>query len=262
VLINTEKRIDAALEFVVACLEASPQRKFVDLLRPGKDKTHSAVRESLADSLALFITDLARWEWRPETPGALFERLLLFPNLQVAYFYRLSHALFLRGVRLVPDIIAVLARWMTGVEIYYSAKIGPGLKVIHGLGTVIGANCRIGDNFTIYQGVTIGDKLGEQTGLDQRPEIGNYVIACAGASILGPIRVGDKTVIGANAVVLKSLPGRCIAIGCPASVKVENLSDQRFDVFWNSFRTSSSFGRLRSLSQEVTAASQWETRTR
>lgn len=194
------------------------------------------LKDSFVESLAEFAPDLGRWNWRFEDPKKLFERLLLAPNLQAAYFYRLSHALFVREVELLPDVIAALSRWMTGVEIYYSAKIGPGLKVIHGLGTVIGARSRIGSHFTVYQGVTIGDKLGKQTGLDQRPEIGDYVIACAGAAILGPIRIGDNTIIGVNSLVLDSLPSRCIAVGSPAEVKLDNLSDEAFQEYWTAIR--------------------------
>ena len=89
----------------------------------------------------------------------------------------------MRGIAEVPDAVSVLSRWMTGVEIYYSAEIGPGLKIIHGLGTVIGAGCRVGSHFTIYQGVTLGDKLAPETGPGARPVIGDHVIASVGCSV-------------------------------------------------------------------------------
>lgn len=236
VMKDNEAFLDAARGFVESCLLASPQRGFVHLFEREKFEANSMLKDSFVESLAEFAPDLGRWNWRSEDPKKLFERLLLAPNLQAAYFYRLSYALFVRELELLPDVIAALARWMTGVEIYYSAKIGPGLKVIHGLGTVIGARSRIGSHFTVYQGVTIGDKLGKQTGLDQRPEVGDYVIACAGAAILGPIRIGDNTIIGVNSLVLDSLPSRCIAVGSPAEVKLENLSDEGFQEFWTAIR--------------------------
>jgi len=226
----------SALEFVESCLLASPQRDFAHLFDPREVEANSALKDSVTEILAEFTQDLVRWQWSFDSPKELFQRLLLAPNLQAVYFYRLSHALFLREVEFVSDVIAALARWMTGVEIYYSARIGPSLRVIHGLGTVIGAHCQIGSHFTVYQGVTIGDKLGSQTGLHQRPTIGNYVIACAGTAILGPIHIGDKTIIGVNSVVLDSLPSRCVAVGSPAKVKVENLSDEQFQTFWNAIR--------------------------
>ncbi len=236
VMKDSKAFLDAALGFLQSCIQASPQRGFVHLFDRKKIEADSLFKDCLKESLTAFGPDLERWKLRFEAPEELFERLLLRPSLQATYFYRLSHALFLRGVELIPDVIATLARWMTGVEIYYSADIGPGLKVIHGLGTVIGARSRIGSHFTLYQGVTVGDKLGKDTGLDQRPEIGDYVIACAGSAIVGPVRIGDKTIIGLNSVVLDSLPSRCIAAGSPAEVKVENLSDGSFHDFWTSIQ--------------------------
>lgn len=224
--------VEASSRFLEDCLSASPQRGFAHVFDRKNVETNSSLKDSFRDSLIEFETDLARWNWRSEKPDKLFERLLIAPTLLVVYFYRLSHALFTREIKVIPDVIAALSRWMTGAEIYYSAKIGPGLKVIHGLGTVIGAQCQIGSNFTIYQGVTIGDKLGKRTGLDQRPHIGDSVIACAGSAVLGPVYIGDKTIIGANSVVIDSLPGRCITTGPTAVVKVENLSDSEFEKFW------------------------------
>jgi len=106
--------------------------------------------------------------------------------------------------------------------------------VIHGVGTVIGSMCRVGSHFTAYQNVTIGDKLGRDTG--KRPEVGDYVIATAGAQILGSVTVGSRSVIGANAVVLRSLPERCVAAGVPARVVVADLSDEAFGEFWASIK--------------------------
>lgn len=228
--------VEAALEFVESSLLASPQRGFAHLFKRDNLEAKPELKESFTKSVAEFANDLGRWNWRFENPRELFEQLVLAPNLVTVYFYRLSHALFVREIKLYPDVIAALAKWMTGVEIYYSAKIGPGLKVVHGLGTVIGAQSRIGSHFSVYQGVTIGDKIAKQTGLDQRPEIGNYVIVCAGAVILGPIRIGDKTIIGANSVVLNSLPDRCIAVGSPAEIKQENISDEEFQAMWTAIK--------------------------
>jgi serine acetyltransferase len=231
-----EGSTEAAREFLRSCLITSPQNRFSYMLDREYIDANSKLKESLGESLIQFDSDLKRWNWSTENSQELFDRLLLAPNLQVVYFYRLNHALFVRGVKLFPDVIAALSRWMTGVEIYYSAKIGPGLKVIHGIGTVIGAHSQIGSNFTVYQGVTIGDKLGKQTGLDKRPQIGDYVVACAGTSIIGPVTIGEKTIIGINSVVLDSLPDRCIATGSPAVIKERNLSDERFNEFWTAFR--------------------------
>jgi serine O-acetyltransferase len=194
------------------------------------------VREAAAEALAAFESDAARWRCRFDDPRALFDHLAISPNLAALYFYRLTHALFRRDVERLPDVLAAVARQATGVEIYYSARCGPAMKVIHGLGTVIGAGCHIGHHFTVYQGVTVGDRVGGATGLENRPVIGDYVIACTGATILGPVEIGDHTIIAAHSVVLDSLPPRCVAAGAPARVKVANVPDEKFQEYWASFR--------------------------
>jgi serine O-acetyltransferase len=220
------------LEFLHAALLATPLRPHAGSFEPGRARAE--LEGVLVEALEAFETDLARWGLVFETPGELLGRLGLAPHLQATFLYRLCRALFLRNVEELPDVIATLSRLLSGMEIYYSAAIGPGLKIIHGLGTVIGAHCRIGSGFTIYQGATIGDKLGRQTGPDARPVIGDRVIVSAGASVLGPVTVGSETMIAANAVVLDSLPARCVAAGLPAQLKVENLSDEAFRQFWSS----------------------------
>lgn len=231
---SDRERIDAALAFLVRCTEATPLRAHADLFTAERAAADRDLREALLEALEIFPSDLARFRLEPGTPKDLFEGLLLRPTLQATWFYRVSHALFQRGVTRAPDVVATVARILTGVEIYYSARIGPGLKVIHGLGTVIGAACRVGARCTIYQGVTLGDKLGRQTG--PRPVLGDGIIVSAGAQILGGVEIGDESVIGANAVVLQSLPRRCVAGGVPARVLVRDLSDADYDAYWTSLK--------------------------
>jgi serine O-acetyltransferase len=195
----------------------------------------SELADALTAAHADFLADLGRWGMNLDDPGKVFEQLTLAPNLQATFFYRVCRALCLAGVAFLPDVIAVVSRQLTAMEIYYSANIGPGLKIIHGAGTVIGAQCKIGSHFTVYQNVTVGDKLGRQTGA--RPELGDRIIASTGAQVLGPVHVGSETIIGANAVVLDSLPKRCIAAGIPAKVKVADLSDEQFAEFWSSIKS-------------------------
>ena len=223
---------EASLTFIRSSLEATPLR--AELARFDVACTSPDVRTALLEGYNAFQSDLDRWSLRFETPIDLFEYLRLAAHLQATYFYRVSHALWLRKITRVPDLIASLSKLLSGMEIYYSAKIGPGLKVIHGVGSVIGAMCTVGSHFTIYQNVTIGDKLGRDTG--KRPEVGDYVIATVGAQILGSVTVGSKSVIGANAVVLESIPERSVAAGVPARVVVANLSDEAFGEFWASIK--------------------------
>jgi serine O-acetyltransferase len=231
-----EEALDAALAYVREGLAAGALGRFAPLFERAKLESAEGAAQAFGEGLEAFLPDAERWARRYAAPAEVFADLPLAPNLACLWFYRVSHALFRRGVARLPDVLAALARWATGVEIYYSARCGPAMKVIHGLGTVIGAGCTIGSHFTAYHGVTVGDRVGPPSGLDQRPVIGSHVVACVGAAILGPVHVGDRTIIAANAVVLDSLPGRCIAAGAPARVKVENLSDERFQQYWNSFR--------------------------
>jgi serine O-acetyltransferase len=231
---NGEEGVREALAFIQSCACATPLRQQADHFEPDRVGPSDPLRESLAQALESFRSDLDRWSLRFGSPVELFEALALAPNLQATFFYRASRALFLAGVKRTPDLIATVSRQLTGIEIYYSAEIGPGIKIIHGTGTVIGAKCTIGSAFTVYQNVTIGDKLGRQTG--GRPVVGDRVIASAGAQILGPVHVGSETVVGANAVVLDSLPDRCVAAGVPARVVAEGLSDARFGEFWDSIK--------------------------
>jgi serine O-acetyltransferase len=233
---ENKNEIAIAFRAIREWLLASPHSRYAtEFTEDGFLKTEGNI-ESMGRTLSLFKTDLLRWNWRTGISEDVFEKLVLAPNLLAVFFYRLSHELFKTRAAMTPDILAALARWMTGVEIYYSAEIGKGLKVIHGLGTVVGAGSKIGDFFTIYQGVTIGDRLGRESGLDKRPVIGDYVIASAGCTIMGPLRIGSRSIIGANAVVLQSLPGNCIAAGCPATIRKENISEEIFHEYWKSIK--------------------------
>ena len=112
----------------------------------------------------------------------------------------------------VKDAYSLLVRHIGQIEIFYSADIGKGFKINHGVGTVIGARCKIGENCMIHQNCTIGDRKGG------RPTIGNNVIIYAGAMILGDITIGDNTIIGANSVVTKSCPPNSILVESPAKI--------------------------------------------
>jgi serine O-acetyltransferase len=234
--VRSDHAFEETLGFLRSCLSGGALERYRGLFEGSRLETDPAFREAVQESLEAFLPDLARYQRRFEAPGDLFDHLILAPNLAVVFFYRLTHALFIRGMEQLPDVLAAAARQMTGVEIYYSARCGPGLKIIHGLGTVIGAACRIGSHFTAYHGVTIGDRISGPTGLENRPTIGDYVIACAGVSIFGPVHVGDHTLIAAHSVVVDSLPARCVAAGAPARVKVEGLSDEKFQEYWAAFR--------------------------
>ena len=127
------------------------------------------------------------------------------------------------GIPFLPRAISQLARWLTGVEIHPSAKIGTGFFIDHGMGVVIGETAEIGDYVTLFQGVTLGG-TGKERG-KRHPTLGNHVVVGAGAKILGGITIGDNVKIGANSVVLKNVPPNSTVIGVPGRV-IKSLGER------------------------------------
>jgi len=158
------------------------------------------------------------------------EAMYAFPGILAITRHRIAHLLQQQGVPLLPRLISERAHTLTGIDIHPGASIGREFFIDHGTGVVIGETAVIGDRVTLYQGVTLGDKLGRDTG--KQPVIGDRVIVSAGAQVLGPVTIGSESVIGANSVVLDSVPSRSVVAGAPAKVKIANLSDQAFDEFW------------------------------
>ena len=158
------------------------------------------------------------------------EVLLLYSGVHALIAYRAAHRLYEKEHYFAARAISQTARYITGIEIHPGAKIGKGLMIDHGMGVVIGETAEIGDNCTIYQGVTLGG-TGKDVG-KRHPTLGNNVMVGAGAKVLGPFRIGDNTKIAANAVVLEEIPDNCTAVGIPAKIvrkegkKVENDLDQ------------------------------------
>jgi serine O-acetyltransferase len=145
-----------------------------------------------------------------------WEVILTYAGFHALLVYRVSHWLKLRGVPLLPRVLSQLARWLTGVEIHPSAKIGTGFFIDHGMGAVIGETAEIGDYVTLFQGVTLGG-TGKERG-KRHPTLGNHVVVGAGAKILGGITIGNNVKIGANSVVLKNVAANSTVIGVPARV--------------------------------------------
>lgn len=139
------------------------------------------------------------------------EVFLLYPCVHALISYRIAHFLYSKKFFFMARLISQLARFFTGIEIHPGAKIGRGLFIDHGMGVVIGETTEIGDNVTIYHGVTLGG-TGKDKG-KRHPTIGNDVVIGCGAKVLGPITVGDGAKIGANAVVLKNVPTGVTAVG-------------------------------------------------
>lgn len=158
------------------------------------------------------------------------EVLLLYSGVHALIAHRIAHGLYLREHYLSARAISQISRAITGIEIHPGATIGKGLMIDHGMGVVIGETAEIGDNCTIYQGVTLGG-TGKDVG-KRHPTLGNNVMVGAGAKVLGPFKIGDNVKIAANAVVLEEIPEQSTAVGIPAKVvrrqgvKIENDLDQ------------------------------------
>ncbi|MBE6998599.1 MAG: serine O-acetyltransferase [Clostridia bacterium] len=142
--------------------------------------------------------------------------LLLYPGLHAVMLHRGAHALFLQEKYFSARCLSQLSRFITGIEIHPGATIGRGLLIDHGMSVVIGETAEIGDDCTIYQGVTLGG-TGKHVG-KRHPTIGNNVMIGSGAKVLGPFRVGDNAKIAAGAVVLTEIPADATAVGVPAQV--------------------------------------------
>jgi serine O-acetyltransferase len=167
---------------------------------------------------------------RDPSATSKLEVILTYAGFHALLAYRVSHWLKAHQVPFVPRAISQLARWFTGIEIHPSARIGVGFFIDHGMGVVIGETAEIGDFVTLFQGVTLGG-TGKERG-KRHPTLGNHVVVGAGAKILGGIRVGDNVKIGANSVVLKSVPANSTVIGVPARIiksEGERLPDLMMD---------------------------------
>ena len=151
-----------------------------------------------------------------EDPAAKskIEVLILYPCIHAIISYRIAHFLYLKKRFFLARLISQLSRFFTGIEIHPGAKIGKGLFIDHGMGVVIGETAEIGDNVTLYHGVTLGG-TGKDVG-KRHPTIEDDVLVGTGAKVLGPITIGRGAKIGANAVVVKNVPAKATAVGFPA----------------------------------------------
>ncbi len=147
-----------------------------------------------------------------------FEVITLYSGLHALLMYRAAHKLNCDGHTYIARMISQGAKFLTGIEIHPGATIGRGLFIDHGSGVVIGETTIIGDNCTLYQGVTLGG-TGKETG-KRHPTLGNNVMVGAGAKLLGAFTVGDNSKIAAGAVVLGDVPENCTAVGIPAKVVI------------------------------------------
>lgn len=145
-----------------------------------------------------------------------FEVITTYPGIHALLAYRLTHWLWNSGAKWVARVLSNVARLITGIEIHPGARIGRRFFIDHGMGVVIGETAEIGDDCTLYHGVTLGGTSWDKG--KRHPTLGDNVVVGAGAKVLGPIRVGDGVRIGSNAVVLKDVPANATVVGVPGAV--------------------------------------------
>jgi serine O-acetyltransferase len=157
-----------------------------------------------------------------------FEVVTTYPGLHAVIFYRMSHRLWNSGLKWPARWLSSFGRWLTGIEIHPGARIGRRFFIDHGMGVVVGETAEIGDDCTLYHGVTLGGTTWRKG--KRHPTLGNDVVVGAGAKVLGPIVVGNGARIGSNAVVVKDVPEGATVVGIPGRVvqrKVVDAQDQR-----------------------------------
>ncbi|MDR4318815.1 serine O-acetyltransferase [Niallia circulans] len=148
------------------------------------------------------------------------EVILTYSGLHAIWFHRIAHFFFRHNRFFLARVISQFSRFMTGVEIHPGAKIGNRLFIDHGMGVVIGETCEIGDNVTIFQGVTLGG-TGKEKG-KRHPTVKDNALIASGAKVLGSIVIGENAKIGAGSVVLKDVPANSTVVGIPGRVKVQD----------------------------------------
>ena len=153
---------------------------------------------------------------RDPAARSMLEVVLSYPGLHAVWGHRISHWLWTRHLKLLARWMSHIVRWLTGIEIHPGASIGDALFIDHGMGVVIGETTEIGSNVTLYHGVTLG---GTSLSRGKRhPTIEDRVVIGAGAKILGDITIGSDSRIGANAVVVKSVPANSVVVGVPGQI--------------------------------------------
>ncbi|WGD36620.1 serine O-acetyltransferase EpsC [Lysinibacter sp. HNR] len=180
---------------------------------------------------------------KKRTPRALFPRLhedilaakahdpaarssievfFTYSGVHAVFWHRISHRLWRIGFKFIARVLAQFTRWITGIEIHPGATLGHRVFIDHGMGVVIGETAIVGNDVMLYHGVTLGGTTSVHS--KRHPTVGNRVMIGAGAKLLGNITIGEDSVVGANAVVVKDAPARSLLVGIPATVRPRKMS--------------------------------------
>ncbi|MEW9502694.1 serine O-acetyltransferase [Jeotgalibacillus marinus] len=157
-----------------------------------------------------------------------FEIILTYSGLHAIWAYRIAHKFYRRKLYFIARVISQIARFATGIEIHPAAKIGRRFFIDHGMGVVIGETCEIGDNVTVFQGVTLGG-TGKEKG-KRHPTLEDNVLIATGAKVLGSIVIGENSKVGAGSVVLHDVPTHSTVVGIPGKVVIKDGVKVRRDL--------------------------------
>ena len=196
--------------------QAKPQNKKISIDTDMIKAKIATAKVAVTETVDKIKYDVQAVKDRDPAARSSAEVLLLYSGVHALMAYRVAHKLYEHKHYFAARAISQGARHLTGIEIHPGAQIGKGLVIDHGMGVVIGETTIIGDNCTLYQGVTLGG-TGKDVG-KRHPTLGNDVMVGAGAKILGPFKIGDNSKIAANAVVLDEIPENCTAVGIPAKI--------------------------------------------
>ncbi len=166
---------------------------------------------------------------RDPAARSVFEVLTCYPGLHARIFHRIAHRLWRANFKWLARFVSHIGRFLTGIEIHPGATIGRRFFIDHGMGVVIGETAEIGDDVTLYHGVTLGGTSWKEG--KRHPTLGNGVVVGAGAKILGPITIGAEAKIGSNAVVVKDVPAGATAAGIPARILNEEKKIAGFNAY-------------------------------
>lgn len=172
--------------------------------------------------------DVASVQERDPAARSAWEVLTCYPGIHALLLHRLGHAAWIRGFHWVGRFISHIGRMLTGIEIHPGAVVGRRVFIDHGMGVVIGETAEVGDDCTIYQGVTLGG-TSLYRGTKRHPTLGKGVVVGAGAQVLGGFTVGDGAKVGSNAVVVKPVPAGATAVGNPARILDPDKADDARD---------------------------------
>lgn len=157
-----------------------------------------------------------------------FEVFLTYSGLHAIWSHRIAHAFYKRKLFFIARVISQVSRFFTGIEIHPGAKIGKRFFIDHGMGVVIGETCEIGNNVTIYQGVTLGG-TGKEKG-KRHPTVKDNALVATGAKVLGSITIGENSKVGGGSVVLRDVPDNSTVVGIPGRVVIQNGEKVRKDL--------------------------------